>query len=485
MKKLLITFLSVLVLGTITEAFGQLVLPDLFSDNLVLQRNTKAKIWGTSSEKNVEIRASWFDNMILTTKTNKKGEWSIAFETPDAGGPYELKISSGVQLRTIKNVMIGDVWVCAGQSNMEMPLRGFRGEPVANSNREIIGSKNPEIRLISVPRKSTTSPVSEFEGSWKEADINTTGSFSATAYYFAKTVNEITGVPIGLLDVNFGGSNVEAWMNEDVLKAYPDIEIPKTDAEIGERNRTPTVLFNGMLSPVIGYTIKGVIWYQGESNAERPLAYERLFPEMVKLWRNLWDQGEFPFYYAQISPFNYDLFYPNEKPWFANSAYLRDAQRKSEYIIPNSRMACLLDAGDMKTIHPMDKQTPGERLAWLALAKTYGKEGFGFETPDYNELNIEDSLITITFKKLPNGITSYGRAVTAFQVAGEDKIFYPAECKVRRKSVQVWSANVPNPVAVRYAFSNEGPAQLFSTEGIPVSSFRTDDWNPEEVKVSK
>ena len=311
------------------------------------------------------------------------------------------------------------------------------------------------------------------------ADIETTGRFSAVAYYFAKLVNQTTGVTIGLVDVNYGGSNVEAWMSEESLKEFSEVTIPENDEAIGDPNRTATALYNGMLTPVIGYTVKGAIWYQGESNADRPLVYEQLFPAMVSLWRTEWDQGDFPFYYAQIAPFNYDMFYPaDDTPWFANSAYLRDAQRKAQYSIPNSAMISLLDAGDMKTIHPMDKKTPGERLAWLALNQAYGYDGFGYSTPDYDQLNIEDSLVTITFKNLPNGLTSYGEQVTAFEIAGNDQIFYPAECKVRRKSVQVWSDKVKQPIAVRYAFTNEGPAQLFSTEGIPITSFRTDDWNP-------
>lgn len=459
------------------QAFSQLQLPALFSDNMVLQQQTEAKIWGIAKPKAaVEIDASWI-KQVITVKADKSGQWKTSIPTPAAGGPYEITIKSS-ETKTIKNVMIGEVWLCSGQSNMEMPLKGFRGEPVLNSNREIVNSKNPGIRLISIPRKSTIDPQTDFEGSWKEASPATSGEFSAVAYYFAKQVQALTGVTIGLVDVTYGGSNIEAWMNTDMLAPYGEIEIPASDEAIKEKNRTPIVLYNGMLHPVIGYTIKGAIWYQGESNAERPLEYETLFPDMVKLWRAKWDQGVFPFYYAQIAPFNYNLFYPGEKPWFANSAYLRDAQRKAQYTIPNSGMACLLDVGDMKTIHPMDKQTPGERLAWLALAQTYGFEGFGYQTPNFDELAIEDTLVTVTFKNLPNGLTSYGKEVTSFEIAGEDQAFYPAKCIVRRKSVQVYASNVKKPVAVRYAFTNEGSAQLFSTEGIPLSSFRTDDWKP-------
>ncbi|MEQ8548112.1 MAG: sialate O-acetylesterase [Cyclobacteriaceae bacterium] len=461
---------------------GQLSVSSLFSDNMVLQRNDTVKIWGTS-DKSVKLEASWLSSSI-ESKPDKQGKWRIWLPTTDAGGPYTITIQAK-ETMTIENVMLGEVWLCTGQSNMEMPLRGFMGQPVKGSNSEIINSTNSLIRHINIPRKSTTIPNPTFEAKWEEASPATSGEFSATAYFFAKQIHEITGLPIGIINVTYGGSNAEAWMNKASLEAFAGIEVPLNDEAIGEKNRTPTVLYNGMLNPVIGYTVAGAIWYQGESNVGKPIEYETLFPAMVKLWRDQWGQGEFPFYYTQIAPFNYNSFYPESNPWFANSAYLRDAQRKAQYTIPKSGMISLLDAGEMFNIHPMDKKTPGERLAWIALNKSYGYEGFGFETPDFDALNIQDTLVTVTFKQLPNGLSSLGKEVTAFQIAGADKIFYPAQCNVRRKTVQIWSSKVKAPVAVRYAFTNEGPAQLFSTEGIPISSFRTDDWNPEAVNTKK
>ncbi len=488
----LLMLLLVLLSGSTSRAFGQLAVPSLFSDNMVLQRNDTVRIWGRSSDP-VRIAASWLAEPLETTP-GSKGQWRIQLPTTDAGGPHTITLTTlaqkdetslqastnGQEQLVITNVLLGDVWLCGGQSNMEMPLRGYLGEPVSNSNEEVLTSENSNIRWISVPRKSTTEKQTNFEGKWKQAGIATTGSFSAVAYYFAKRIQQITGVPIGLVEVTYGGSIVEAWMNKPSLAPFPEIETPANNDEIGEPNRTATALYNGMLAPVIGYTIKGAIWYQGESNARRPLAYQQLFPAMVQLWREEWQQEAFPFYYVQIAPYHYDTFYPAEDlPWFANSAFLRDAQRQAQYLIPNAAMACVLDAGDQQTIHPADKQTPGERLAWLALQNTYGYDGFGAATPDYDQLNMEDSLVTITFKNLPNGLTSKGKTVTAFEIAGQDRVFHPATCNVRRKSVQVWSDKVKQPVAVRYAFTNTGPAQLFSTEGIPITSFRTDNWNPE------
>ncbi len=476
--KLIATYAFVLI-ALVSHA--QLKLPSLFSDNMILQRESEVKIWGWADPKaKVEIKTSWSETPV-SVKASKEGKWNATLTTTKAGGPYEITVSSGESL-TLKNVLLGDVWLCSGQSNMEFPMRGYLGQPVAGSNLDVVRSTNPNIRSIIVPRKSTTETQGNFEGQWQEAGPSTTGGFSATAYYFARLVNELTNVPIGLLDVTYGGSIVEAWMTKEAIADLSKREIPTNDEEIKHESRTPTTLYHGMMAPVVGYTLKGAIWYQGESNADAPLDYENLFPAMVKQWRTEWDQGDFPFFYMQIAPFNYDAFHGDKDPlpWYANSAYIRDVQRKSQQVIPNSAMACILDVGDMGNIHPLDKKTPGERLALLALHDTYGFEGFGYATPDVNELNIEDSLVTVTFKNLPNGLTSYGKKVTAFEIAGEDKVFYPADCKVRRKSVQVWSDQVKKPVAIRYAFTNEGPAQLFSTEGIPFSSFRTDNWNPAE-----
>lgn len=480
MKHIKSIVFTCVAIWTVHHTQAQLSVNSLFSDHMILQRDDKVKIWGKANPKSkVSVQGSWSKSSV-STNAKESGDWSVQLPTSAAGGPYTLTISAKETIK-INDVLLGDIWLCSGQSNMEFPMKGYLGQPVSHSNMDVVRSTNPNIRSINIPRKSTTQSQYDFEGQWQSASPATTGDFSAAAYYFARLVNELTQVPIGLIDVTYGGSNVEAWMTTEAIGKNSKLEIPNTDEEIGEKNRTPTVLFHGMLAPVIGYTLKGVIWYQGESNANAPLDYEKLFPDMVKLWRNQWAQGDFPFYFTQIAPFNYDAFYRGEEklPWYANSGYLRDAQRKSQNVIPNSGMACLLDVGDMENIHPLDKQTPGERLALLALHDTYGFEGFGYATPDVDQLNIEDSLVTVTFRHLPNGLTSYGKEVTAFEIAGEDRVFYPAQCKVRRKSVQVWSDKVKTPVAIRYAFTNEGPAQLFSTEGLPISSFRTDNWNPE------
>jgi Domain of unknown function (DUF303). len=284
-------------------------------------------------------------------------------------------------------------------------------------------------------------------------------------------------VPVGLICCSYSGSNAEAWMSSGMLKDFPEIKIPQKSDSIKEPNRTPILLFNGMLNPIIGYSIKGCIWYQGESNYDRPDQYEKLFPTMVKEWRTLWGQGDFPFYYAQIAPYNYVQLPPYRKGGKYNSAFLRDAQRKSMDKIPNSAMAVLLDIGEENNIHPANKEVGGKRLAYLALAKTYGIKGFGYASPSYESLTVKDSVATVTFQNIPNGLTSFDKRLSNFEVAGADKKFYPANAVLGRKSVSVSSPMVKKPVAVRYAFKDFVVGDLFGTEGLPASSFRTDDWD--------
>ena len=231
-----------------------------------------------------------------------------------------------------------------------------------------------------------------------------------------------------------------------------------------------------MMHPFIGYGIKGCIWYQGETNYERPDQYETLFPAFVKEMRTEFAQGDFPFYYAQIAPYNYSLYTKAAVPEKNNSAYLRDAQRKALKTIPNSGMAVLMDIGEENTIHPSDKVTGAKRLAYMALAKTYGQKGFGYESPAYDSMSVSGNIVTVKFSNVPNGITSFGKPLSNFEVAGADKVFHSAKALITKSSVILSSPDVAAPVAVRYAFKDFVVGDLFSTEGFPVSSFRTDNW---------
>ena len=460
---------------------AQIKLPALFTDNMMLQQQMQAPIWGWGSKNEMlEISTSW-DSKTYSVKADKYGKWQTKLSTPKAGGTYNITIKQGMETKTITNVLIGEVWLCAGQSNMEMPLKGFTGQPVKNGNDVVVRSTNNNIRFISVPRATVLEPQDDFEGQWAVASPRTTGNFSATAWYFGSLIQEVSQVPVGLIEVSYGGSNVEAWMSQEMLKDFDNIlPIPKNEAELkGAPNRKPTTLFNGMLSPVIGYGIKGGIWYQGESNYERPFQYKHLFKKMVSSWRGLWNQGEFPFYFVQIAPFDYSRFHPNDYLEKYNSAYLREAQLQASKEISNSGMAVIMDVGEKNNIHPVDKEKGGTRLAYLALAKTYGFEGFEYESPEFNAMEIKGSTVTVSFNNVPNGITSFGKEVNGFEVAGEDQKFYPAQAYVRGKSVVLTSARVEKPVAVRYLFKDFTEAEIFSVGGLPMSSFRTDNWYKE------
>jgi sialate O-acetylesterase len=457
------------------KLLAQVKLPALFSNNMILQQKTDVAIWGwAKAGAIVSVTPSW-NNQKYKTLTDASGKWKLKIATPSAGGPYEIKISEGKSL-TLSNVLIGEVWICTGQSNMEMPMKGFKGQPVSGSNDAILKSKNRNIRLFTVPRVSKTVPQDDSKGEWKEASPETVANFSATGYYFGKLLNEVLDIPIGLICVSYGGSCIQAWMSQDTAQPFESTRIPEAGDSIKVPNRTPTALFNGMLNPVIGYGIKGAIWYQGETNYKEPDNYPFLFSTMVKEWRTLWKIGNFPFYYAQIAPFDYFSLDAKTPEKWVSSAYIREAQLKSMDSIPNSGMAVLMDIGEEKSIHPAQKEVGGKRLAYWALARTYDIQGFGYASPSFKTIEIKDSCAVVSFNNIPNGLTSFGKELKCFEIAGADQKFFPAKAVLGAKSVTVSAPEVKNPVAVRYAFKDFVTGDLFSTEGLPVSSFRSDNW---------
>jgi len=470
-----ITILLLLILTLQTQSKAVVKLPYFFSDNMVLQQKTDAAIWGwAKAESSIQITTSW-NKKKYSIITDTDGKWTAKITTPEAGGPYEITISDGSPI-TIKNILIGEVWLCSGQSNMEMPMKGFKDQPILNSNDAVFNSANNNIRLYIVPRSVQRLPQDTSKNSaWKSAEPEAVSNFSATAYFFGKLLYEQLHVPIGLINISYGGSPVEAFMDEATLKSFPEIKIPGKNDTTKLNNKVATVLYNGMLRPFLGYTIKGCIWYQGETNYERPQQYETLFPTFVQEIRTESAQGDFPFYYAQIAPYN-NATYAGATGVSYNSAMLRDAQRKALNKIPNSGMAVLMDIGEEFSIHPMNKEIGAKRLAYMALAKTYGRKGFAYESPAYDSILISGNAATIKFKNAPNGLTSFGKGLNQFEIAGSNKIFRPAKAVVSGGTVIVSSPDVKDPVAVRYAYKDFVVGDLFSTEGFPVSSFRTDDW---------
>jgi sialate O-acetylesterase len=354
---------------------------------------------------------------------------------------------------------------------MEMPVKGYLNQPVLSSNEVIATSSNDNIRLITVPHATNLTPVDNFNGSWKLCEPENVVDFSATAYFFGSMLNKILKVPVGLICTSWGGTRIEPWMSEAGLKNFDWVKLPdQTSTPQGNLSpQTPTVLFNAMINPIAGYGIRGGIWYQGEANRNEAKEYVKLMPGLVENWRSVWGVGEFPFYYVQIAPYDYG--YTGQ-----NSAFLREAQLKASTAIPNIGMACIMDTGEKDCIHPSNKLAAGERLACQALVKTYGKKGFACEGPVLKEMKVEGQLVKLTFNNAPNGLTSFGKTFSCFEIAGANKRFYPAVGFITGTGITLMSPSVNEPVAVRYAFKDFIIGDLFNTEGIPASSFRTDDW---------
>lgn len=467
MKKL--TFILTALLAA-TTAGAKVTLPKMFSDGMVMQRETNANLWGTAKgSATVSITTSW-DGKTYSVKAGKDGKWKTSVPTPKAGGPYRITLSDGEET-VLDNILIGELWLCSGQSNMEMPMKGFKNQPVENAVEDILHSADSQLRLFTVKRNSRFAPVDTVSGHWSEAATASVREFSATAYHFGRELRRMLGVPVGLIVTSWGGSACEAWMKADWLKAFPDAKIPATEADVKSKNRTPTVLYNGMLHPLIGITMRGVIWYQGEDNVPRYKTYANMLTTMVRGWRAEWGQGDFPFYYCQIAPYDYSLI-----DWTTNSALLREQQSKAELMMPNAGMAVLMDAGLEYGIHPRKKHLAGLRLALLALKNTYGVEGLTAESPYYKEVKFQGDTAVVTFERAGMWVYgSNGLKSDLFEVAGEDRVFHPAKAWIERSKVYVKSDAVKRPVAVRYAFKNWAMGDLYC-DGLPLPSFRTDNW---------
>ncbi len=465
MKKFLSVFA---VLFLVTSSYAKITLPSLISDNMVLQQNAEVTLWGWSSNSVEKLRiwGSWGQDTVKTRA--KVGKWSVRIHTPEAGGPYSLFIL-GDELTEIKNVLIGEVWVCSGQSNMEMPVdsinSGFSG---ALHFREVIREANyPSIRFFQVFRRISDHPQDDCVGQWVVCTPETVKAFSATGYFFAENLYDNLHVPIGMIHSSWGGTPAETWMPEKAVMDNPEFAagIEKLFKQDWWPIR-PGQAYNAMIYPLLKYRIAGVIWYQGESNSANPLIYRKLFPDMIKTWRKLWDI-DFPFYYVQIAPYKY------KEPMGAT--LVREAQLMT-LSLPGTGMAVTNDIGNINNIHPRNKEEVGRRLALWALAKTYGKSGIVYSGPLYKSMKTDKKKIEISFEHVDGGLVKKGKSLTYFEIAGEDRNFAEAKAEIKGDKVIVYNKKVKNPVAVRYAFSDTAEPDLFNAAGLPASAFRTDDW---------
>ncbi|MCE4566717.1 sialate O-acetylesterase [Maribellus sp. CM-23] len=470
MEKKHIYFIAIAIVLCLSPVWvmADIKLPSIFGDNMVLQQQANAAIWGEATpNKTVTVVTSW-NKKSYSTKANKNGQWELAIQTPVAGGPYSLTISDGKKI-TLNDILIGEVWICSGQSNMQMPMKGYWNEPVDGSNKAIATSTNKAIRLFTVDMVKSLEPQADFRGEWTPCTPENVAEFSAVGYFFAEMIQQTLDVPIGIICSSWGGTRIEPWISENELKRFDWVSLPDKK-EKGELSpQTPTVLFNAMIAPMVGYTIQGALWYQGESNKDEPKQYEELMNGLIQDWRKAWGIGDFSFFFVQIAPF----IYPGQG---LNSAFLREAQLKASTATPNTGLASTMDIGESNSVHPANKKLVGERLAFLALSKTYDQKGFGYSGPVFNEMIVDGQVAKLTFDHTGNGLTSFGKKLVNFKIAGENKHFVPAEAFIKGSEVILFSPKVEKPVAVRYAFEDFVVGELYNTQGLPASSFRTDDW---------
>jgi sialate O-acetylesterase len=497
----------VLLLVGAGTVFADIKLPAIIGDNMVLQQGEKVAIWGWADPgEEVMVGVSWH-SMKWAVTANKDGKWSFKMTSPKVGGPYEMTLT-GKNSITIKNILVGEVWVASGQSNMQWTVSNS-----ANAEQEIAEANYPKIRLFYVTRKVADEPQSDCEGSWVECSPETVPDFSAVAYFFGRELYKQLDVPVGLIHTSWGGTPAEAWTRREVLKAMPECapilkryadavaNYPNAKEEYEQKlaewkeaaakakadginpprrpgepfgpghPHSPAGLYNAMIAPLIPYGIAGAIWYQGESNAGRAYQYRTLFPAMIKNWRKDWGLGQFPFLFVQLANFMKTKPEPGDSAW----AELREAQSMT-LALPNTGMAVIIDIGEADNIHPKNKQDVGKRLALWALANTYDKK-LVYSGPIYKSMKVDGNSIVLSFDHVGGGlIAKGGDELKGFAIAGADKKFVWADAKIEGDTVVVSSNEVSEPVTVRYAWADNPVCNLYNIEELPASPFRTDDW---------
>jgi sialate O-acetylesterase len=511
--------LSAVSIAAAVPARADIRLPAIFSNHLVLQQKQKDRVWGWADpgEKvTVEVRGNagnvrGLSLAAATTTAGDDGKWLVTLNPIPAGGPYTMTVK-GENTITLDDVLVGEVWICSGQSNMEWPVSSANDPDLESASANF-----PMIRLISVPHVGADSPQDDFKGRWKVCTPETVKGFSAVGYFFGRQLHQTLGlgVPVGLIDDAWGGSAAEAWVRRDLLRKDPAYKPllerwetreaafekamdeykkalaayekaaaegkapaskpkePNRNAMQLHPNHQPGAIYNGVLKPTIGYGIRGVVWYQGESNADRAYQYRDLFPLMIKSWRDEWGIGDFPFYWVQLADFMAEKTEPGDSAW----AELREAQTMTMSKLPHTGEAVIIDLGEAKDIHPRNKQDVAKRLARWALSHDYGLN-IPHHSPRYKSMEKKDGKIILTFDHVGQTLKPFDvKEPIGFAVAGSDRKFAWAKAKlVGKDKVEVWSDAVKDPVAVRYAWADNPRCNLYSSDGLPVTPFRTDDW---------
>jgi sialate O-acetylesterase len=460
----------VLVAGSAALAEAAVKLPAVIGDNMVLQRGQPAPIWGWA-DKGEEVTVA-VAGQTLTAKAGDDGRWKVALKKLDVGQPLEMTVkgSSGSAV-TVKNILVGEVWVGSGQSNMEMGVGSSK-----NAAQEIAAAKYPNIRLLTVAKKKAAEPQTDCTGQWVECGPSTVPGFSAAAYFFGRQLHKELNVPVGLIHTSWGGSGAGYWVSRKTLTSIPVLK-PLAEGEA-------SYMYNGMIAPLIPYAIRGVIWYQGEANVGGAYQYRTLFPALIADWRAAWGQGDFPFGFVQIAPFAGYSDDWGSSP--AACAELWEAQAMTLKSSPNTGMVVTTDLADVDKIHPKNKdyvgihpknkQDVGKRLALWALAKVYGRD-LVYSGPIYKSMTIEGNKIRLQFDHVGGGLVAAdGKPLTHFTIAGADQKFVRATATIDGNTLVVQGDQIGHPVAVRFAWRDDATPNFANKEGLPASPFRTDAW---------
>ena len=434
-------------------------LPEIFSDNMVLQQKSDVILWGwAKTGETIVIKTDWMDSDI-TLKADVQGTWKTTIKTPGFGGPYNIHFKGQNDI-LLKNVLIGEVWLCSGQSNMEMSAQWG----IDNADEEIKNANYPEIRLFTVSTSTSHFPQDHLAGKWLVCTPEEMKPFSAIGYFFARKLYKELGVPVGIINSSWGGTPAESWMPEEATQKNDFLREAAAKQKVVPWGPVePARIYNAMINPLIPFHIAGVLWYQGEANTINYYAYKQLLSALINSWRNKWGY-EFPFYYAQIAPYKYG------NPF--EGVEVRDAQRKA-LDVPNTGMAVLSDICDTLNIHPKNKQDAALRLANIALNRYYKSVKLEDSGPLYKGLTIDKNKAVISFDH-SEGLHATGDKLTYFEIAGEDKVFYTAEAKIKDGQVIVQSKKVKSPVTVRFAWRNTATPNLFNSVNLPASCFTTE-----------
>ncbi len=485
--------IAAVLMGATAQA--DVKLPNVFGDHMVLQQGQRNKVWGLAEAGEAVTVAINGQNQTATAAAD--GTWHVYIDPVPVGGPYALTVKGKNEIK-FSDVLVGEVWVCSGQSNMQWSVNASNDPDI-----ERLAAKYPKIRMINFPQVGTQDVKwSHDDRKWMVCTPETVGGFSAVGYFFARQLQQTLGVPVGMINNAWGGSACEAWVRRDVLNADPlykplmdrwtqmeskHAELVAKGSNLNDEekkqlqglqnqmggNSRPANIYSGVLKSHIGYGIKGAIWYQGESNAGRAYQYRDLFPLMIKNWRDDWAQGDFSFYWVQLADFQNEQPQPGESAW----AELREAQTMTMARLPKTGEAVIIEIGEGKDIHPKNKVDVGRRLARWALAKDYGV-AIPYHSPQYKSMAKADNKIVLTFDHVDGGWRPFDvNEPRGFAIAGEDKKFVWATAKVQKdNTIEVSSDLVPNPVAVRYGWADNPVVNMFDGAGLPLTPFRTDDW---------